>query len=128
VDLSCAVDAYKQKEYDKTISECNEAIRLKPDYADAYSQRAYAYYDKDDNGNAISDFTEAIRLDPNSEGYYNRGLACYNKKDYGNAINDFSEAIRLDPDSADAYNHWGWPTLTKKITPERSVTTQRRFA
>jgi Tfp pilus assembly protein PilF len=49
-------------------------------------------YDK-----AISDFTEAIRLDPKyALAYYNRHLAYQSKGDYEKAIADFYEAARLD--------------------------------
>ena len=40
----------------------NEAIHLKPDYADAFSNRGNAYYLKGDYDRAIQDNSQAIHL------------------------------------------------------------------
>jgi tetratricopeptide (TPR) repeat protein len=57
---------------------------------------------------AIIDYDEAIRVEPNYPLIYNnRGLANYNKGVYDQAIADFNEAIRLNPNYADAYRNRG---------------------
>jgi tetratricopeptide (TPR) repeat protein len=57
---------------------------------------------------AIDDYNEAIKIDPNSElAYNNRGLANYYKGSYDRAIADFNEALRLKSDYAEAYNNRG---------------------
>jgi tetratricopeptide (TPR) repeat protein len=57
---------------------------------------------------AIEDYNEVIRVEPNYElAYNNRGLANYNKGAYDQAIADFNEAIRLNPNYADAYRNRG---------------------
>ena len=65
------------------------------------------YYLGDYKG-AITDYTQAIRLNPDyAKAYYNRGLA---KSDLGQhfaAITDYDIAIRLNPDYADAYYNRG---------------------
>jgi tetratricopeptide (TPR) repeat protein len=69
-----------------------------------YNSRGSYFYQTEDYDEAISDFGEAIRLDPNdAQAYYNRGSAYDEKKDYDKAISDYSEAIRLDPHYASAY-------------------------
>jgi tetratricopeptide (TPR) repeat protein len=89
---------------DEEIHCYTEAIRLKPDYADAYCSRGVARYHKKDLDGAIKDYTEAIRLKPDHvEAYYNRGVARRNKKDLDGAIKDHTKAIRLKPDDANAY-------------------------
>ena len=54
---------YVKEELDKAIADYDEAIRLDPEYAEAYLNRGIlasdGEYDK-----AIADFNEAIRLDP----------------------------------------------------------------
>ena len=42
--------------------DCNEAIRIKPDYAEAFYQRSLAYGRKNGWDSAISDCNEAIRI------------------------------------------------------------------
>ena len=72
--------------------------------AEAYYKRGVVYYDKNDYYKAISEFTEAIRLNPNyAEAYYKRGAAYGKKGDYDIAMSDFNDAIRLNPNYAEAY-------------------------
>jgi tetratricopeptide (TPR) repeat protein len=49
-------------EYDKAIDEYTEAIRLKPDYADAYYNRGNAYVGQGKLDKAIADFAKAEEL------------------------------------------------------------------
>lgn len=53
---------------------------------------------------AITDFTETIRIDPSLfMAYYGRGNSYLGKGDLDRAMADFSEAIRLKPDAALGY-------------------------
>ena len=53
---------------------------------------------------AIKDYHEAIRLNPQSaEAYYKRGFVYQNLGQGERAIEDFDEAIRLNPNDAYAY-------------------------
>ena len=66
--------AYSKKgESDKAITDCTEAIRLRPDDAVAYKNRGWAYGNKGEYDRAIADFTEAIRLDPKCQGVLQPG-------------------------------------------------------
>jgi tetratricopeptide (TPR) repeat protein len=79
----------------------SEAIRLKPDYASAFYNRALAREAKGDLDGALQDYNEAIRVNPDfASAFYNRGLARYNKGDLDGALKDYNEAIRLKPDLA----------------------------
>jgi Flp pilus assembly protein TadD len=69
-------DFYNRQDYDRAISEYNEAIKLEPHNATYYFARGVAYLDTNDYDKAISDFNEAIRLEPNNaSAYNNRGTA-----------------------------------------------------
>jgi tetratricopeptide (TPR) repeat protein len=52
------------KKYDRAIEDYNEALRLKPDFAQAFSDRGAALYFKGEYQKAIADYDEAIRLEP----------------------------------------------------------------
>ena len=87
----------------------NEAIRLKPDYAEAYNNRGNAKVALGQHAEAIADYDEAIRLKPDyAEAYYIRGFAKGALGQYAEAIVDFDEAIRLKPDYAEAYHFRGF--------------------
>ncbi|HTM54460.1 MAG TPA: tetratricopeptide repeat protein [Pirellulales bacterium] len=91
-------------EYDETIAECSEAIRVAPQDSIAYVKRGRAWGEKGEYDKAIADFNEAIRLDPQDvKAYCSRGRAWVSKGQFDTAIADFNEAIRLDPQYADAY-------------------------
>ena len=57
---------------------------------------------------AISQFDEAIQLDPRHvAAYNNRGIAYQNLGQYDRAIRDYDEAIRLNPQNTMTYNNRG---------------------
>jgi uncharacterized protein (TIGR02145 family) len=95
---------FSKKDYDKAISNLNEAIRLEPKYADTYYWRGTAYFLKGNYDKAVSDLSEVIRLEPEvAEAYYWRGNAYGQKGDHDKAISEFTQAIRLNPNYAEAY-------------------------
>ena len=62
--------------HDEAIADYDQAIRLKPDYAEAYNNRGNAKRALERHDEAIVDYNEAIRLKPDfAEPYYNRGNA-----------------------------------------------------
>ena len=57
---------------------------------------------------AIGEYDEAIRLDPqDADAYNNRGVSYENLGQFQRAIQDHDEAIRLDPQPALAYSNRG---------------------
>jgi tetratricopeptide (TPR) repeat protein len=92
-------------EYDRAIADYSTAIQLKPDYAEAYNDRGFAYYLKGNEELAIADYTRAIELRPNYPKAYNSRGVVYMAGGYGRtkAIADFDRAIALKPDFRYAY-------------------------
>lgn len=92
-------------EYDRAIADYNMAIQLKPDYAEAYNDRGFAYYLKGNGERAIADFTRAIELRPNYPKAFNSRGVVYMAGGYGTAkaVADFDRAIALKPDFRYAY-------------------------
>ena len=99
---------FEQKDLAGAIADYNEAIRLKPDFTEAYNNRGHAKLEQDDFREAIADFNEAIRLNPNEASTYNnRGSARKLQEDFDGAIADYNEAIRLKPNYTTAYFNRG---------------------
>lgn len=99
-------DAHK---YDEAIADYNMAIRLRPDYAEAYNDRGHAYHWKGGNADrAIADFTRAIELRPNyPTAYNNRGVVYMAGGDAAKGIPDFDRALELNPNFRNAYVNRG---------------------
>lgn len=98
-------DLSAKREYDRAILEYTAAIQLKPDYAEAYNDRGFAYYLKGNGQQAIADFTTAIELRPNYPKAYNSRGVAYMSHGYGatKSVPDFDRAIALKPDFRYAY-------------------------
>ena len=72
-------------------------LRLYPNAPAVLAQRGWDYLKLGDYKQAVADYTEAIRLDPeHTWAYYERGTVYYSLGDYERAIADYTEAIRLD--------------------------------
>ncbi|GHS84893.1 hypothetical protein FACS1894103_6030 [Campylobacterota bacterium] len=77
-------------------------------WADAFSD-GLAAANRGDNQEAIRQFTQAIKSDPNNaRAYYERGLLYGDIGDYKKAIEDYTRAININPNYADAYVNRGF--------------------
>ena len=97
-----------KKDYQGSIFKYSEAIKLDPDYVEAYNNRGVSYYDLENYKDAIADYNKVIQLNPNyATAYNNRGLIYEDIGDYKQALADYSRAIQLDPNDAIFYNNCG---------------------
>jgi Flp pilus assembly protein TadD len=104
--LGCALE--KKGQTDEAIQQYQEAVRLKPDYAEARNNLGDALLNKGQTDEAIQQYQEATRLKPDyAEAYYDLGIALVQKGQTDQAIQQYQEAIRLKPDYAEARNNLG---------------------
>jgi tetratricopeptide (TPR) repeat protein len=97
-----------KKDFDSAIAAFNEAIKLKPTYAQAFTARGFAWAEKGDLERAIADYNNSISLDPSNSGsYHARGLAWDKKGDPDKAITDFNKALILNPEYSAAFYNRG---------------------
>ncbi|MBC7812928.1 MAG: tetratricopeptide repeat protein [Burkholderiales bacterium] len=101
--------AYRKhkRDVEAAIVGYTEAIKLRPDYAEAYSYRGSANYRKHEYDAAIADYTQALELNPElgSITYGFRGNAHKAKGEHEAAITDYTRAIELDAENPNEY--WG---------------------
>lgn len=96
-------NAYNRSgDQDHAIESYGEAIRLNPNFADAYFDRGTAHDFKYEYELAIKDFSKAIKLRPDdANAYLYRGNARSLSGDYANAIRDYDTAAKMAPTFSD---------------------------
>jgi len=95
-------------DFDGAIAEYSEAIRLDPNFADAFYNRGLAREEKGNLDDAIQDFSRAIALNPrHALAYTERGMMLADKNEWDRAIEDFSKALAIDPTDASTYRGRG---------------------
>jgi len=89
-----------QGDYEKSIEEYSEVVRISPDHISARYNRGLVYYEEMRYDRAIEDFDRVLRLQPEYAGaFVNRGNAYYRQGSYGKAAEDYMAAV----------SHWIWP-------------------
>ena len=87
------------------FGDFNETIKINPNNASAYGNRAALAMGGDDFERAIIDSNKAIALDSREPVFYlTRGMAYFMKEDLDRAIEDFNESINLKPTAAGYIN------------------------
>ena len=100
--------AYSVNDPDEEIRLNSEAIRLQPDFAEAFNNRGIAHQAKGDLETAIRDYDQAIRFRPDyADAYNNRGAALRAKGNPETAIRDYDQAIWIKSDFSTAFYNRG---------------------
>ncbi len=89
------------------IAGLTESLRLNPQNAAAFCERATLSLKRSKAQQAVEDFTQALALQPDlAAAHLGRGEAHLKLRQLEKAIGDFSEAVRLTP--------WDWQSLYKR--------------
>jgi tetratricopeptide (TPR) repeat protein len=111
------------------ITYYNKAVESFPRFA--YKERGLFYMSCHKYQEAITDFTQFIKLKrKNSDTYYQRGLAYEKLGRYQKAIKDFDRTIKLNPQYADAYHRRGlaYGKIGKKEQKKNDLKVFARFS
>lgn len=90
------------------ISDFSKAIKINPDYSDAYYNKAKVYEDLGLEEEALVDINKAIQLDEKSDYYMTRALFYKTLKESEKSLNDFNKAIEINPNNGFAYINRGY--------------------
>ena len=114
-EFSKANDFSGRKNYSQALAAYDTALRLDPQFAEAYNNRGIIKYDLGQFSAAIEDYSAAIRLKPNyANALNNRGNAYAALKQFQNAAKDLQAALKLDGKYATAHNNLGNVYLSQK--------------
>lgn len=96
--FSQGVDALNQNHANLALEKFNEALKLDPEFPEAYINRGIALRRLEQYVEAVEDFDKALKLAPKSpEAFYNRGLAYGLSGVYDKAVADYTQALKLAP-------------------------------
>ena len=85
------------RNFQQTIADCTEAIKLDPNYAMAYNDRGTAYGILGNHQQALTDFNKAIELEANfALAYNNRGATFRTLGNLQQGLQDLNRAIELE--------------------------------
>lgn len=93
-------------DYQSALDDIDQAIRLQPQLAGLYINRAFLRYKTDNYNGAMSDYDYALTLEPyNMAALFNRGLLLMEVSAFDLALEDFNRVLELSPDDMRAlYN------------------------
>ncbi|CAC9454413.1 TPR domain protein, putative component of TonB system [uncultured Gammaproteobacteria bacterium] len=103
-----ALNYHELGEYQEAIDACKEAIKIKPDYHEAYYNKGTVYIKLKEYQKAIVAFKKAIKIKPDFyEACTNMGGAYSKLKKYRKAIKAYEKAIKIKPGYYEAHYSMG---------------------
>jgi len=87
----------EQQDLKGALKFFDKAIKINPEYSEAYLQRGRAKFNLKDIDGALTDFASAINFNKAfAAAYYNRGTVYVYMRDIDNACKDFIKAKELN--------------------------------
>ena len=103
-----AFTLYYLKKFDAAVEYWSKAIKINPNYIEAYNGRGNAFIELQKLDEAIINFYQAIKIKPNySQAYHGKAYTFMNSLKLDEAIINFNQAIKINPNYANAYNNMG---------------------
>jgi tetratricopeptide (TPR) repeat protein len=94
--------------FDAAIEGFKQALKIKPNFAEAFNNMGTALKGKGDLDAAIKSYKQALKIRPEYAGAYsNMSIALTDKGDLWAAINSCKQALRIEPNNAEALNNMG---------------------
>lgn len=87
----------QQAKYNKAIGNYEKALALKPNFADAYSNMATAYYNIGENAKATRLMQKALQVSSNDSTGYNNSNYYYNPETIEETFAKLEDAIKINP-------------------------------
>lgn len=106
--ITSADTAYAKKAENQNTYAAQAQTNVQQESSYDYSNRASTRFAQRDIAGAISDLTEAIRIDPNNPMLYlNRGYIRHVTNDLQGALDDYNRALQIKGNFAYAFNNRG---------------------
>jgi lipoprotein NlpI len=106
--LCASPDSSGQERITACTGQIQSGTLTAKDLSLAYTNRGRGYVATGQDELAMSDYNQALQLNPDSQrAYFNRGNLYSRKGQYDLAIADFTQAVRIAPRYQDAFNNRG---------------------
>ena len=98
-----AINRCRNTEYQAAISDFDQAVQLKPGWAEGFYNRGLTYSCLKQYQKAVEDYTESLRLSPNNaDAFNNRANAYFRLGEHQKAIDDYDRALEIQPNLPEA--------------------------
>jgi tetratricopeptide (TPR) repeat protein len=111
--MNLADDLARKGRSDEAMVHYEEAIRLQPNYAEAYYNRGNVLYANGRIDEAIADFEKTLQIQPNdADAHTGLGNALLRKDALKEAIAHYNQAMALAPEDPHSRNNLAWVLAT----------------
>ena len=99
---------YINKDFTKALKFINKAIKINPNYAEAYNEKGNALSELKQLNAAIENYDRAIEINPNYDNaFYNRGFVLQELLKLDDAVKSYDTVIKINPNYVQAYSNRG---------------------
>ena len=100
---------FKEKNFSSALNFINKAIKINPNFAEAYNEQGNALNELKKFQLAIKSYEQAIKLNPKyADAYHNKGLVLYALNEIDLAIENYDQAIKINPNHIYSHNNKGY--------------------
>ena len=100
---------YKEGKYQEAMNSYKQALRIKPDWAEAHNNLGLTLNKLGQQAEALSHFREALRLNPSlAEAHNGLGETFFQQGKFDLAVEQYRQALEANPEYAEAHNNLGY--------------------
>ena len=100
---------FKNKDFSTALDFINKAIKINPNFAEAYNEQGNALNELKKLEEAIKSYNNAININPEyADAYYNKGLVFHELKKLESAVENYDKAIKINPKHIMSHNNKGF--------------------
>ncbi len=99
---------YELQRYQDALKNYQQAIEIKPEYAQAWNGQAKSLYELNSHQEALFAYDKAIEIEPKyQDSWSGRGFVLNKLQRYQEAIYSFDKSLKLEPDAPEVLNAKG---------------------
>ncbi len=108
IGMEIVIGAIRETDFARAVEDGERLLTQNPDDPKLLNNLGYAYYRLGKLEQALSAYTESIRLNSRmAEAYYNRSLIFTDKRLYEKAVRDCTDALNINHTNPEALNNRG---------------------